>query len=225
MNYGLLIFIMLCGYTLLFSVLLATVLKKEYANRYVLAKGIQSAAFVVIFAIAAWVSGRMHTFVLMLPAFLFCMSGDILMGFYNRTRKRIYFLSGLFLFLAGHVCFVRSLCRKQQLEWVDFIIPIGAVLLTYGIIYFKKLHTGKLKIWILIYSFFVAMLFGKSLHLFLAEPVLSHAVMGLGAFLFLVSDISILFLYFFKNKGKGVHVFNLVTYYYGIVLLAVSPLF
>ena len=50
------------------------------------------------------------------------------------------------------------------------------------------------------------------------------AVVTLGSFLFMISDISILFLYFYKNKSRKVHLFNLTTYYVGIFLLAVSPL-
>ena len=51
------------------------------------------------------------------------------------------------------------------------------------------------------------------------------AVVTLGSFLFMISDISILFLYFYKNKSRKVHLFNLTTYYVGIFLLAISPLF
>ncbi|MFR8428874.1 MAG: lysoplasmalogenase family protein [Roseburia inulinivorans] len=73
--------------------------------------------------------------------------------------------------------------------------------------------------------FFIAYLFAKSMHIAVSIPDMRHIVCAVGSFLFMISDISILFLYFYKNKSRKVHLFNLTTYYVGIFLLAISPLF
>ena len=46
-----------------------------------------------------------------------------------------------------------------------------------------------------------------------------------GAALFWVSDLLILFLYFYPGKHPAVHVANLLTYYYAMFLIAASLAF
>ena len=46
-----------------------------------------------------------------------------------------------------------------------------------------------------------------------------------GAALFWISDLLILFLYFYHTKHPAVHVANLLTYYYAMFLIAVSLAF
>ena len=60
------------------------------------------------------------------------------------------------------------------------------------------------------------------MHIAVSIPDMRHIVCAVGSFLFMISDISILFLYFYKNKSRKVHLFNLTTYYVGIFLLAIS---
>lgn len=67
--------------------------------------------------------------------------------------------------------------------------------------------------------------FFKGLRLALAFPLPSNCFAAVGSALFFVSDISILFLYFWKKKSTAVHLFNLGTYYYGMFFLASCLLF
>jgi hypothetical protein len=60
----------------------------------------------------------------------------------------------------------------------------------------------------------------KAVHLLMSGFSLQNEVIAGGAALFALSDISILFLYFARKKGNAIHVFNLVTYYAGMFLLA-----
>lgn len=217
---------MLLGYSLVFGILLAVVCNETWKKRYYIwAKGVASLGFVIVFAASVYERGKNGQLWLMLPALFCCFAGDILMAAYNRYRKKIHFLMGLFIFLVGHLCFVSWLCKMQPIELVDFVIPVLAVALTWGLTSLKKVHTGKLRPFILLYSFFVALFFAKGLRLVLTQFSISTLMIAVGSFLFFVSDISILFLYFYKKKGYGVHIFNLVTYYYGIFLLATNLLF
>lgn len=120
---------------------------------------------------------------------------------------------------------MRWLSKRQRLTLTDMIIPLAAVLITWGLTSMKSIHTGRLKPFILIYAFFVAMLFSKGIGVFAAEHSPANAMVAVGGTLFLISDVSILFLYFYKTKSAALHVFNLATYYYGMFFLATNLLF
>lgn len=217
--------ILLAGYSIIFGVLAAVVCRAQWKRYYVWAKVAASVSFLVVLSVAAYRGENVHSYYRMLPAFLCCFFGDILMAEYNLSRRRIYFITGLLVFLAGHLFFVRWLCTLQPLTAVDFVFPVAAVVLTFGLTSVKSVHTGKLKPAILIYSFFVALFFTKGVHLAAVQTSVSNSLIAAGSTLFLMSDISILFLYFKKTKGCLVHLFNLVTYYYGMFLLASHLMF
>lgn len=217
---------MLLGYSLVFGILTAIVCNESWKKKhYILAKGAASFGFMTVFGLSVYESGKVYQFFLMLPAFFCCFVGDILMAAYNRFRKKVHFLMGLGIFLAGHLCFVRWLCKMQPMEPVNLIIPVLAVVMTWGVTASRKIHTGRLRPFILLYSFFVALFLSKGLHLVLTQFSVANLMIAVGSALFFVSDLSILFLYFYKKKGSGIHIFNLATYYYGVFLLATSLLF
>lgn len=215
--------------TVLYGILLTTFLyavsKENYKERYIIWKSVQSVAFLLVFFLAAWVSGIIKTFWLMLPAFACCFTGDVLLAFYNRYRKKRIFALGLLAFLAGHLFFIRWMSYIQKPDAKDLVFPLVAVLITFWLTNGKLLHTGRLRPCILVYAFFVAMLAEKSLRIAVTLPELYHTLAGAGGLLFMISDVSILFLYFWKKRNKKIHLFNLLTYYIGIFLLASSVLF
>lgn len=217
---------MLLGYSAVFALLLAVACKAEWKQKYyIFAKTLCSLAFGVVFYIAGSKSGVGWQFELMLPALFCCLVGDVFMAAYNRYRKRVFFITGLLIFLAGHLFFARWLCKLQRLQFRDFLIPIFAVGFAWMLISQKNIYTGRLKPFILFYAFFVALFFSKGMHLAVADFSVPNLMIAVGSGLFFASDISILFLYFYKSKGKKIHVFNLATYYYGMFLLASNLLF
>ena len=217
---------MLIGYSAVFAVLTAVACRPEWKQKYyIAAKTICSLAFGAIFLIASRKSGDDGQFLLMLPAFFCCIAGDVFMAVYNRYRKRRYFIGGLLTFLAGHLFFVRWLCQRQHLQIVDFLIPVFGVALAWMLMAKKNIHTGKLRPFIMIYAFFVALFFSKGMHLAITDFSVPNLMIAVGSGLFFASDISILFLYFYKSKGVKIHIFNLATYYYGMFLLASNFLF
>lgn len=216
---------MLLVYSVLFALIAAVACRPEWKKYYIWVKVLNSLSFFIVFFVSTYISREIIQFWLMLPAFFCCFVGDILMAAYNRYRKRIHFLMGLGIFLVGHLCFVRWLNAMQALSVIDLLIPILAVLLTWYLVSRRDVHTGKLKPFILLYAFFVAMFFVKGQHLAISNPSLANIMIAVGSALFLISDISILFLYFRKRKGVFIHLFNLATYYYAMFLLASQLLF
>lgn len=216
---------MLAGYSLFAAGLLAVVLHPAWKKYYIAGKTACSFAFLAVLVTAGICGEKEAQLRLMLPAFLCCLAGDIFMGFYNRFRRRPQFLAGLFCFLAGHIGFVRWLCAGQPLRGAQLLFPAAAVLLVLGMTGGTYLHTGRLRPYIAVYAFFVALFFTKGVCLPAAEPGTASLMTAAGATLFFLSDISILFLYFYKNRNVWIHIFNLATYYYGMFFLAASLLF
>ena len=102
-------------YGVLFLWFLNQVKKPDYKKNYVLVKTLQSAAFVSVFLAAAVVSRDILDFWLMLPAFVCCFAGDVILAFYNKIKKKRLFLLGLVTFLMGHLFFIRWLDRQLQI--------------------------------------------------------------------------------------------------------------
>ncbi len=78
-------------YGVLFLWFLNQVKKPDYKKNYVLVKTLQSAAFVSVFLAAAVVSRDILDFWLMLPAFVCCFAGDVILAFIIRSKKRDFF--------------------------------------------------------------------------------------------------------------------------------------
>ncbi|EEG95665.1 hypothetical protein ROSEINA2194_00473 [Roseburia inulinivorans DSM 16841] len=81
-------------YGVLFLWFLNQVKKPDYKKNYVLVKTLQSAAFVSVFLAAAVVSRDILDFWLMLPAFVCCFAGDVILAFYNKIQKKETFFVG-----------------------------------------------------------------------------------------------------------------------------------
>jgi len=171
--------------------------------------------------------------------------GDVVLGFYNNVRERdikgnkssnvetstngtsksTLFIMGLLSFAFGHGYFIYAFSRMQRLTWADLVFPVLAVFITLGLTRLDGMNTGKLTALIAVYSFMVAMLFSKGMHLVLAQFSVQNLLLCIGATLFLISDTLILFLYFYNKKYEAVHIINLATYYYGMFFIALSLLY
>ncbi len=232
-------------YTISFTFLMLTRSRPKFKKYYVLAKTFNSVTFIAVSIICAYYGENIGTLVYFLPALLLCLIGDVVLGFYsvanekdikgnelppgesstNVSKKTTFFIMGLVSFAFGHVCFIYVFSRMQRLTWVELIFPVLSIFITIGLTRLDGMNTGKLTIIIAVYSFMVAMLFSKGLHLVLAQFTVSYLLISIGSTLFLISDAFILFLYFYKKKHESVHVINLATYYYGMFFIALSLLY
>lgn len=218
------IFILAGLYTLPFGFLMVTLLVEPWKKHYTLGKTVSSLAFMSVLIFAGFHGNHVTAVYITLPAFTLCLVGDVLLGIFNQTKQKQFFLAGLCVFLAGHIGFVVSFSKMQALSEKDFIFPIIGVLLTIGMVNLKNVDTGKFKIEVLLYSFFVSLFFSKAVFLAIELGNMRGLFLAVGAFLFLTSDIILLFLNFYKTRYLSLHVLNLVTYYYGIFLIAASYL-
>lgn len=189
---------------------------------YLPEKALCSLCFVAVAAVCAALGSRPEAFWRLLPALLCCVVGDVVLALYNHLRRQSLFLAGLVAFLAGHILFVWGLCQLQPMGWP---VPLAAVLGAGGAAALSGMpgmRTGRMRPWVVLYAAFVSALLGKGLQLAFGMGQLWCFLVLAGAVLFWISDLLILFLYFYHSKHPAVHVANLLTYYYAMFLIAVS---
>lgn len=219
------IYILLGYYIATYFLLIFSSYKESYSKYRIFAKTATSLGFIAIAVYSGFASGNMSFFYSSLPAFLFCFGGDVLLEVMDEKGSKKYFIAGLLSFLIGHIMFVVAFLKLQPFTFYEMIIPAASVILTLLLHLDKNLDTGKMKPYVLIYSFFVSWLFSKGLFVFLAQNNTATALILSGSALFFISDILILFLLFYKKKASVTRFLNLLTYYAAQLLLAISVYF
>ena len=188
-------------------------------------KTLCSLGFLALAACSALAGQRPLAFWQMLPALLCCLAGDVILALYNRSRRIPLFMAGLLSFLAGHFLFLWGLSRVRPMDWTTAAAALGGAVGVWALSRLPVLEMGRTLPWTMIYGAAVSALVGKAFRLMvsLGEPWCLW-VLG-GAALFWVSDLLILFLYFWPGRHPRIHAANLLTYYGGMALLAFSLAF
>lgn len=213
---------MLLLYSIPFTFLMMTLLYSKSKKYYTLGKTLASIGFIVVAIISGFKGTHLIDVWHTMPAFLLCLTGDVLLGVYNQNKHKEYFLAGLCVFLCGHIGFFLSFARMKGVVAWELLIPVLGVMLTLWMEKRPGMNTGKLKFEILIYSYFVTLLLTKTIFMLIKELSAGTLMLAIGAGLFLISDVLLLFLNFYKKRFMTLHVLNLITYYYGIFLMAAS---
>ena len=187
---------------------------------YVPLKVVCSTSFLIILIINQFYSPKL--WLMFWPLFA-CFLGDILLGLFNTYKRKRFMIIGIIAFMLGHVAFLNYMCRIQPdtNPWV-YIAPVATVGAVIVIHKTSHLHMGVLFVPSLIYSYFVTCMTLKAVECGLhGKPLL-----GIAGVLFLISDFTILFLYFYHYRNKTnkriIHYVNLGTYYLAIYLFLVS---
>jgi uncharacterized membrane protein YhhN len=215
--------LLLFCYTLAFGFLMATCYVDRLKKYYTLAKLVNSTGFIVAAIWGKSLTGNTSLYNSLLPAFVLCLCGDVLLGLSDAKKSDKLFLAGLFSFLIGHITFIVAFNAIVPLSIYDFIFPAAVVILTALLTKMDGMELKSMKGYALVYSFFVAMLFSKAVSLVLIQGLSTRNILLCsGSLLFLISDTIILFLYFYVKKHHLVKFFNLFTYYYGMLLIALS---
>ena len=209
-------------YSIPLGMLLYTLINNRYRNYFLYLKTICSFCFLCLSFYCAYKGNNLLFYKYIFPAFFFCFLGDIIFGIFNKSKRKRYFLLGTIIFLIGHIVFLAAFYRLQSFSIYELFFPIVAVSLIAFLVKKKKMQLGKLLPFAYIYGFFVAMLFSKSTYMFIEMKSLSMLLLNMGSFLFMISDLLILFLYFYRKRRWATHGFNIVTYYYGIFLMVLS---
>lgn len=217
-------------YTAEIAVLLCVTHPKYKDRCYVPVKMMCSVSFVGISVMYAIVSKHWAYFYLLMCPLLLCAFGDLFMGFYQVRRKKRHMLFGMVFFLLAHLGLLRMLfALDKRLGVWNLLVPAAALAVFFVLKKVFHLHPGRLLVPVCIYAVFLALMLSKSLEQMILHPGIASAWIGVGGLLFFLSDLTIIFLYFYKFRQKSsrrvCHYVNLTTYYFAILAFDTSILY
>ena len=197
--------------------------------------------FVSIGVLSMFISNNFSAYaVTMLIGLVFGWIGDY---FLHAKPTDAYFITGFISFLIGHIFYIVAYVRALPVLFPDykmFNIPeliIGAVIIVTAIILHKVIKlkfTPKIigaGIWlyfcILTFMFVKATALGYHQWQSGAEGgILPFVVLTLGSFFFVLSDASLgVIIFGGQKKNYPLKIFNIITYFWGQIMLASSILF
>lgn len=218
--------VLLILYAVLFLILMGTVYLEPLKRYHTLAKTANSLGYVAV-AIYGYVqSGDSNLFFSMLPAFVLCLLGDFFLSLPSADDYGVGFIAGLVSFALGHVMFLVAFIKMTPIVWPELIFPALMVIIVYIITRGPGFEMGSMTIPVLIYALLASWTFSRTVVIMLEFGLTGRTLCLLaGAFLFMFSDIVILFIYFYNKEYKWSSFLNLFTYYLGLFLLAASIYF
>lgn len=210
-------------YVLMFIFLMLTCYRVNLKKYYIVSKCLCSFGFLFV-AILGKVQSLNHAlFWRMFVGFFFCFLGDYFLAKKESGDKEKQLILGLLSFLLGHCTFLIALWFIQPMNVYTAFLPLFGVVLVLFLMRFQYMEVGKLKVPVLIYTYFVTALFVKCFQVTIhGDGSLFYSFIFLGGLLFLISDLIILFLYFYQKQYKILKFLNLATYYGAMFLLSVS---
>lgn len=212
-------------YILSFGLLIASCYIKGLEKFHLAFKFSTSLGFLFSSFMFSRMSLNQSFFFSMLPALILCMIGDISLALYDTVGKKPMFLCGLCSFLLGHIAFAFSLDSISRLSPIQLILPFLGLITTAFLIRLKNMNCDGFRAYILLYSFFVTLLLSKGFSVLLKISDSGGILIFLGSLFFFISDLIILFLYFYSKKYCFTRFLNLFTYYLAQYFLALSMLY
>ena len=204
---------------------LLLLLKSNGKPHYVWVKALASACFLAVAILCAALGGHTARLLGVLPGLFLCFCGDVVLGLRNRSHSGTHLAVGLALFLAGHIAFYIRMLLIRPLKLGELLLPALLMLVLVGIVHLPKMHMGKMTAAVYVYGAAISLMFAKSLSLAVLLGGVGNWVYCVGAGLLLLSDVIIMFVYFYKDAPPAVHVANLTSYYTGMLLMGVSLYF
>ena len=192
-------------------------------NKYFMATMYLVLAFVTFFNKYEFASYQL----LLMAALILAWLGDIFLVFdFNRGGD---------FFLAGNICFTlyeqAVLIDKGGYRFNDFAWTFVVVGLMLAIVIFatgrwpEKIRMGKMR-WPMIFYLSSIFMHGiTGLALMIKMPGTGYAMLALGSFLFMVSDIDLNVYRFILNNNKWLIRFNSLTYFGGLLLIVLSTVY
>ena len=209
-------------------ILQALFIKVENDEKYVLAdilKGSASLMFVLLgyYAYTHTNNAFNKTFLIGL---IFGMIGDILLNLrhvFPKYNQKI-FLVGILAFLIGHILYLVALIPQARHVWIWYCIISGVILAALFLLYVFKTMDVKLafKIFGVFYIGAVFIMTCIAVGIAIFTPSKRSIIYAIGAVLFTLSDIVLIFNTFSGTNKLSYRITNLSLYYIGQILIALS---
>lgn len=152
----------------------------------------------------------------------FCFIGDVVLGIYHLRKQKLIFLLGLGAFFSAHLIFGLYLTRLVDLNGFSIV----AALLTVGVIRLikriKLIDYQGLDLAIISYGVVISVMSSLAVFNYLQSQTPASLLLMVGSILFFISDLFIIFKYFYHKKYFFVKLANLSTYYLAVLLIGLS---
>jgi hypothetical protein len=197
-------------YLISWSMLMITVMRKIPQPFYRWVKIITASLFVLI--------GLFNDHPMIMITLVLFFIGDILLAFANGGKVRHLLQWGLTLFWLGHIGLIFCLITQHGFNYLALLfglIPVALLLIIkegFSSINFRGL-------------FVTLMMYGYTLGILSSLAIVHHELtplLALGILIFIISDISLIFWYFYPQCPKIVKLFNVITYFGSVLLIALS---
>lgn len=209
----------------------ATFICFEYAKKLALAlvfKGLASLGFVLLGAAFLSVTPDLTFGWLVAAGLVFGAIGDILLNAYKLSKGggQSVFMAGIGAFFTGHLLYIAALLSRGAnalFIGVPLCALVSALLIPFVL---KRIEVaGRLKTFGVVYMSLVFLMAGCAAGLLILEPFsVGHLLFTVGAVLFALSDVILVFHLFGRKKHGAFRALNLSSYYAGQVLIALSLL-
>lgn len=197
-------------YLISWSMLMITVLWQLPSVFYRWAKIVTAALFVLI-------SLYNENPVIILTLVLFFI-GDVYLAFADGGKVKRWLLVGMFFFWLGHLGLI--FCMLNNWVFNGFVLTyalIPMVLLMFIKYTFSRIDfRGMYKI-LLMYGYTLGILGSMSLMSYDAHSLLTYGIM-----IFIVSDLCLIFWYFYPDCPRWVKVINVLAYFGSVLIIALS---
>lgn len=172
-----------------------------------------------------WIAGAFFIVIGLMTSIL----GDVFLGLleFKEEKNENIIILGMIAFSLAQVFYWFGLNFAINFK-MFYISLLCSVIIALAILFGEKLlklNYGKCKIFVGIYSFFLAASLVQSLLVAIMSNFNLFSVLTfIGFFLFFASDLVLSFIYFAKNWNRKLYYPNLILYYSGQILIA-SALF
>ncbi|MDP3305576.1 MAG: lysoplasmalogenase family protein [Erysipelotrichaceae bacterium] len=196
-------------YLISWSMLMITVLCKQSQVLYRWIKIITAILFVMI--------GTMNENRMILAPLILFFVGDVFLAFANGGKVKRWLIGGLIFFWMGHIglifCMITQ--RFHYLTLVFSLIPVVMMLLIRKV--FSKIDFRGLFLILTTYAYTLGILGSLAILNFTLLPILAWGIM-----IFILSDICLIFWYFYPQCPRIVKLINVITYFGSVLLIALS---
>lgn len=215
----------LCAICLVLAAVFIYIEKKELYLPADVLKGIASLCFVIVGIMGAFDSGGSDYAWIVVAGLALGAIADVLLNLryvFEGKKAQLAFLVGIFVFFLGHIVYVVAL--STRCEYLIACIVIGIVAGIGLLIWIFRQIECKLvfKIFGVFYVCTIAVMNVVAIGVLLSNPSLDAALFVIGAILFLISDILLTLNTFGPEPTFTRRIANLMLYYMGQLLIALS---
>ena len=161
-------------------------------------------------------------FEFMLLGLIFSMLGDIFLGIDSNGGSIFYI--GVLSFAVGHIMYIIGLSQFTKYKLIDFIVFLLIAIPIILLVVLGDFEFDGMILVICIYAAIISFMVSKAIALKRVyrgnEKAITLTITG--AVMFLISDISLLFLFFYVVRYDIIQQVNWIFYYIGQGLLALS---